>query len=149
MPDELRIAVDELPGRMEAGEDFAFVDVRNPRAWGRIGEASGSDTHPTRSGRAGPEQGSARQIHSGVLHLTERAFKRQFGANASATGIQECLGTQRRARCLDCGGFAAGSEAESGLATPSSGALGAVVLAFSVAVAPGTAAGTMALPFCT
>ena len=33
MPDDLRIAVDDLRGRMEAGEDFAFVDVRNPRAW--------------------------------------------------------------------------------------------------------------------
>jgi rhodanese-related sulfurtransferase len=33
MPDDLRIAVDELRKRMEAGEDFAFVDVRNPQAW--------------------------------------------------------------------------------------------------------------------
>ena len=34
MADHLRIAVDELRRRMEAGEDFSFVDVRNPQAWG-------------------------------------------------------------------------------------------------------------------
>jgi rhodanese-related sulfurtransferase len=33
MPDHLRITVDELRRRMEAGEDFIFVDVRNPQAW--------------------------------------------------------------------------------------------------------------------
>jgi rhodanese-related sulfurtransferase len=33
MPDHLRITVDELRRRMEAGEDFTFVDVRNPQAW--------------------------------------------------------------------------------------------------------------------
>lgn len=33
MPDALRITVDELRKRMEAGEDFTVVDVRNPQAW--------------------------------------------------------------------------------------------------------------------
>jgi rhodanese-related sulfurtransferase len=33
MQDHLRITVDELRRRMEAGEDFTFVDVRNPQAW--------------------------------------------------------------------------------------------------------------------
>jgi rhodanese-related sulfurtransferase len=33
MPDELRITVEELRRRMEACEDFTFVDVRNPQAW--------------------------------------------------------------------------------------------------------------------
>jgi rhodanese-related sulfurtransferase len=33
MPDDLRITVDEVRRRMEAGEDFAFLDVRNPQAW--------------------------------------------------------------------------------------------------------------------
>jgi rhodanese-related sulfurtransferase len=33
MADALRITVDELKQRMEAGEDFTPVDVRNPQAW--------------------------------------------------------------------------------------------------------------------
>jgi rhodanese-related sulfurtransferase len=33
MPDDLRITVDQLKKRMEAGEDFTLIDVRNPRAW--------------------------------------------------------------------------------------------------------------------
>ena len=35
MPDDLRITIDELRKRMEAGEDFAFIDTRNPQAWGQ------------------------------------------------------------------------------------------------------------------
>jgi len=34
MPDDLRISVDELRRRMEAGEDFTIIDTRNPQAWG-------------------------------------------------------------------------------------------------------------------
>lgn len=33
MADASRITVGELKKRMEAGEDFTIVDVRNPRAW--------------------------------------------------------------------------------------------------------------------
>jgi hypothetical protein len=33
MPDDLRITVDELRKRMEAGEDFIVIDTRNPKAW--------------------------------------------------------------------------------------------------------------------
>lgn len=33
MPTSLRITVDELRRRMEAGEDFTILDVRNPEAW--------------------------------------------------------------------------------------------------------------------
>ena len=33
MPDDLRITVDELKRRMEAGEDFVVIDTRNPQAW--------------------------------------------------------------------------------------------------------------------
>ena len=33
MADNLRITVDELLKRMEAGEDLAFIDTRNPQAW--------------------------------------------------------------------------------------------------------------------
>jgi rhodanese-related sulfurtransferase len=35
MPDNRRISVDDLQKRMEAGEDFTFVDVRNPQAWAK------------------------------------------------------------------------------------------------------------------
>ena len=34
MSDNLRISVDELRKRMNAGEHLVFVDSRNPRAWG-------------------------------------------------------------------------------------------------------------------
>ena len=33
MADAPRITADELKRRMEAGEDFTFIDVRNPQAW--------------------------------------------------------------------------------------------------------------------
>ena len=33
MADTLRITVDELKRRMETGEDFMLIDVRNPQAW--------------------------------------------------------------------------------------------------------------------
>lgn len=33
MPHDLTITIAELKKRMEAGEDFAIVDTRNPQAW--------------------------------------------------------------------------------------------------------------------
>lgn len=33
MADTLRITVQEVKERMDAGEEFTFVDVRNPQAW--------------------------------------------------------------------------------------------------------------------
>jgi rhodanese-related sulfurtransferase len=33
MTDARRITVEELKRRMEAGEDFTVIDVRNPQAW--------------------------------------------------------------------------------------------------------------------
>lgn len=33
MADALRITVEELKERMDAGEDFTIIDVRNPQAW--------------------------------------------------------------------------------------------------------------------
>ena len=33
MADALRITVDELRKRMEAGEDFTILDTRNPKEW--------------------------------------------------------------------------------------------------------------------
>ena len=38
MPDDLRITVDELRKRMEAGEDFTVIDTRNPQAWAESDE---------------------------------------------------------------------------------------------------------------
>ena len=34
MSDNLRITMDEVRKRMGAGEQFAFIDTRNPQAWG-------------------------------------------------------------------------------------------------------------------
>ena len=33
MPDAPRITAPEVKRRMQAGEDFVLVDVRNPKAW--------------------------------------------------------------------------------------------------------------------
>ena len=33
MSGDLRISIDDLRKRMRAGEDFTFLDVRNPTAW--------------------------------------------------------------------------------------------------------------------
>lgn len=33
MPDDLRITVDQVRKRMEAGEGFTIIDTRNPQAW--------------------------------------------------------------------------------------------------------------------
>jgi rhodanese-related sulfurtransferase len=33
MPDNLRITIDELKKRMEAGEDFVVIDTRKPQEW--------------------------------------------------------------------------------------------------------------------
>lgn len=33
MADAPRITVDEVKKRMDAGEKFTFIDVRNPQAW--------------------------------------------------------------------------------------------------------------------
>lgn len=33
MPNDLRITVGELKRRMDAGEDFTLIDVRNPTVW--------------------------------------------------------------------------------------------------------------------
>ena len=35
MPEAPRITVDELKRRMDAGEEFTIIDVRNPQAWGQ------------------------------------------------------------------------------------------------------------------
>jgi rhodanese-related sulfurtransferase len=38
MTDDLRITVDELQKRMQAGEDFIFIDTRNPQVWAQSAE---------------------------------------------------------------------------------------------------------------
>jgi hypothetical protein len=37
MAEAPRITVEELKRRMDAGEDFTVIDVRNPQAWAEIG----------------------------------------------------------------------------------------------------------------
>ena len=36
MADAPRITVEELKLRMDAGEDFTVIDVRNPNAWAEL-----------------------------------------------------------------------------------------------------------------
>jgi rhodanese-related sulfurtransferase len=38
MSDSLRISVDEIRQRMNEGQQFTFVDVRNPQAWSESDE---------------------------------------------------------------------------------------------------------------
>jgi len=38
MSDDLRITVNALRKRMEAGEKFTFIDTRNPQAWAQSKE---------------------------------------------------------------------------------------------------------------
>ncbi len=33
MPEGIRISAEELKRRMDAGEEFTMIDVRNPKAW--------------------------------------------------------------------------------------------------------------------
>jgi len=38
MPDAPRITADDLKRRVEAGQDFVFIDTRNPQAWAESGD---------------------------------------------------------------------------------------------------------------
>jgi rhodanese-related sulfurtransferase len=38
MPQDVRITVDALRKRMNAGEDFTIIDSRNPQAWAESSE---------------------------------------------------------------------------------------------------------------
>jgi len=56
MPDNLRIAVDELRKRMENGEDFTIIDTRNPQAWSQSDDCRSQFVSPwTRSTRTFPK----------------------------------------------------------------------------------------------
>jgi hypothetical protein len=61
MSDAPRITVDELKRRMETGEDFTLIDVRNPRDSNTAGQA-----------RRKSSQNPQEQTCSDVLHLTRR-----------------------------------------------------------------------------
>ena len=64
--------VDEVKRRMESGEDFTFIDVRNPASLGGIGyDAAESDPTAARQARRKPADTSEVQTHSCVLHLDE------------------------------------------------------------------------------
>ena len=74
MPDNLRIAVDDLRKRMEAGEDFVFIDTRNPQAWSQsdVKLPMGIVFLWTASTKISPR--FRRKAHHHALHLTERAL---------------------------------------------------------------------------
>ena len=42
MPDDLRISADELRKRIETGEEFTIIDVRNPNAWAAATDKAGN-----------------------------------------------------------------------------------------------------------
>jgi rhodanese-related sulfurtransferase len=42
MPEAPRITADELKRRMQNGEDFTVLDVRNPKAWAESGATARS-----------------------------------------------------------------------------------------------------------
>jgi hypothetical protein len=96
MTDALRITADEVKKRMEAGEQFTFIDVRNPQAWAE------SDTMLPEAVRFpidNLEQNLPRIPKNKPVVTyctTRRRFKRQFGAETSGTWLPERVGTQRR-----------------------------------------------------
>jgi hypothetical protein len=51
MAETPRITVQELKRRMDAGEDFRVIDVRNPTAWAETD--TGTDTRSAVTSRAG------------------------------------------------------------------------------------------------
>ena len=72
MADALRITVDELKRRMEAGEDFTLIDVRNSGLGGIGHHAARSDPSTAGQTRRKPSQNPKEQTCRGVLHLTRR-----------------------------------------------------------------------------
>ncbi len=50
MTEAPRITVEEVKRRMQAGEDFTFIDVRNPQAWAE------SDTILPKATRLSPDK---------------------------------------------------------------------------------------------
>jgi hypothetical protein len=94
MADSLRITVDELRRRMEAGEDFVLIRSQSSRL-GRIRlHAARSDSSADGQARRKPSQNPQEQTCSSVLHLTRRGLQRQFGAETSGKGSPELVGSQ-------------------------------------------------------
>jgi len=96
MADALRITVEELKRRMDLGEDFTVIDVRNHRLDGNGHCDTRSDSSAAGQTRRKPTQNSEKQTCSGVLHVTKRGVQRQFGARTSAAQVQRRVGASRR-----------------------------------------------------
>ena len=104
MPDNLRIAVDELRKRMENGEDFTIIDTRNPQAWSQSDDCRTKFVSPwTRSTRTFPKFQRTNRLLPTVPDRTKVPAP-VWRAKTSAPWIPECLGASGRARCLaECG----------------------------------------------
>ena len=77
MADAPRITVEELKRRMDAGEDFTVIDVRNPQGLGGNEHGdTGSDSGALGQTGSEPVQNSQEQTRRGVLHLTKRGVQR-------------------------------------------------------------------------
>jgi rhodanese-related sulfurtransferase len=69
MADAPRITVEDLKRRMDAGEDFTVIDIRNPTAWAESDTmAAGSDPSDVRQARRKPSPYPREQTCCGVLH---------------------------------------------------------------------------------
>ena len=73
MADAPRITVEELKRRMDAGEDFTVIDVRNPNAWAETDTVIPEAIRvPLDKLERKPTPNSQKQTCSGVLHVTKR-----------------------------------------------------------------------------
>lgn len=77
MTDAPRITIEELKRRMDAGEDFTMIDVRNPNAWAETAVVPEAIRVPLDR----LEENLSRIPNTrarGVLHFTRRSLQRQF-----------------------------------------------------------------------
>ncbi len=116
MADAAKITPDELRRRMDAGEDFTVIDVRNSNAWAQsdvmIPEAI---RVPLDNLEESLQSIPKKQAGGRVLHLTRRSFQHQFGAETTGTRLHGRLGAQRRLRCVAERRAAGGIETTSGV----------------------------------
>jgi hypothetical protein len=91
MAEAQRITVRELKERMEGGEDFTIIDVRNPQAWSESNILIRGDPRPRGSTGGESTKDLQGQIRRSILHLTQRRIQRPFGAEASGTRICQCV----------------------------------------------------------
>ena len=101
-----RITVDEVKTRLDRGEQFAFVDTRNPKAWG-----------DAESKLPGAIRVSADEVETHLARfskdrtvitycVTQRSIKRPCGASFERPWLEKCSPALRWIRRLGRGGTA-------------------------------------------